>query len=182
MTSLRFYYLALGSNLSPAINIARGLSMLQAQFNRVLVWPVVETQPTAMHTEKQFYNTLVIVRCGLSPAALKSWCNQVEISLGRDRSDPLSSQKDRPLDIDILAHQEALEAKVTEQFDEPYVRQVLHAGKQPNGECRRVALATGYLGETASTIYADDTTGHVVVVEDGINCLLEGFEAAFHRE
>lgn len=182
MTNTRYYYLALGSNLNPARNIACGLSMLQAKFARLLVWPVVETPPTAMQTNNQFYNTLVIIRCSLAPEALKTLCNQIEITLGRDRSDPLSSQKDRPLDIDILAQQTELASAVTEQFDEPYVRQVLQAGQQPNGECRRIALASCHLGETASAIYTDDATGHIVVIEDGINSLLQGFEASFHRE
>lgn len=182
MTDVSYYYLALGSNLSPARNIARGLSLLQAQFNYLLVWPVVETPPTAMKSDKHFYNTLVIVRSALSPATLKAQCNQIETALGRDRSDPLSSQKDRPLDIDVLAQQARLEPTITNEFDEPYVRQVLHAGQQPNGECRRVALAAQHLGETASTIYTDHTTGHIMVIEDGINRLLKRFETTFHCE
>lgn len=182
MNDVNYYYLALGSNLSPASNIARGLSLLQAQFNHLLIWPVVETPPTAMESDKQFYNTLVIVRSALSPATIKAQCNQIETALGRDRSDPLSSQKDRSLDIDVLARQVELEPAITDEFDEPYVRQVLHAGQQPNGECRRIALAAQHLGETASTIYTDHTTGHIMVIEDGINRLLERFKTSFHRE
>ncbi|MGX5913637.1 2-amino-4-hydroxy-6-hydroxymethyldihydropteridine diphosphokinase [Aliidiomarina sp. Khilg15.8] len=182
MSSPHYYYLALGSNLRPAHNIALGLRLLQDEFEQILVWPVVETPPTAMATEKQFYNTLVVVRSMLTPDALKNFCNQIEMKLGRDRNDPLSSFKDRPLDIDIMARQQHLDAAVTNQFDEPYVRAVVQAGLRPNGECRRITLGHHHLGETASTIYTDHTARHVMVIEDGINSLFERFKTTFHSE
>lgn len=182
MNHPQYYYLALGSNLSPAGNIAHGVRLLQAEFDQLVVWPVVETPPTAMNTNKQFYNTLVLVHTSLTPEALKRFCNQLEVQLGRDRNDPLSSFKDRPLDIDIMACQARLDPAITGHFDEPYVRAVVQAGVRPNGECRSITLGRHRLGETASTIYTDHATRHVMVIEDGIDRLLKRFEATFHGE
>ncbi|HCC82569.1 MAG TPA: 7,8-dihydro-6-hydroxymethylpterin-pyrophosphokinase, partial [Methylophaga sp.] len=53
-----------------------------------------------MNSHRDFLNTIVFVETDLSQRELKSFCNQIEINLGRDRDDPLSKTKDRPADID----------------------------------------------------------------------------------
>lgn len=175
MNAPSYYYLGLGSNLLPERNIARALSMLQAQFAPLLVWPVIETMPTAIETSHHFYNTLVVISSSLPPEQLKKILNQMEGDLGRDRSDPQSSEKDRTIDIDILAQQSELNFAITEQFTESYLRQVLCAGIKPNGQCRQISIDGHQLQHDKSTLIAGNGKDHGVVTEDEIALLFERF-------
>lgn len=177
MTSY-FYFLGLGSNLQPEANLQRALYELQQRHGRLLVWPLLKTEPVAMASSKPFVNTLVLLRSSLTPACLKAQFNALEQQLGRDRSDPLSAVKDRPLDIDILAQQSQLNALVLQQFREPYVAQVLDAASQPGKHKKgvEIKLWDHTLGQRAATIDTHHTTGHVVVIEDSLDRLFERFE------
>lgn len=170
-----YYYLGLGSNISPARNIARAISMLQAQFAQLLVWPVIETMPANIRTNLHFYNTLVIVSSSLPPEQLKKMLNDMEYQLGRDRSDPDSSEKDRTIDIDILAQQSQLNLAITSQFREPYIRQVLAAGIRPNGQCRQISIQGQELQPDASALIGSNLRDNAVIIEDEVNSLLERF-------
>ncbi|RUO26146.1 2-amino-4-hydroxy-6-hydroxymethyldihydropteridine diphosphokinase [Aliidiomarina minuta] len=170
-----YYYLGLGSNLLPASNIARALNLLQAQFAQLLVWPVIETVPADIETNHHFYNTLVIISSNLPPKQLKQTLNDMEKRLGRDRSDPASSEKDRTIDIDILAQQSELNFAITEQFTEPYVRQVLTAGSKPNGQCREISIEGQSLQNEASTLIDGHKLHNSFIIEDGISVLFERF-------
>ena len=62
----------------------------------------IVTQPVDMKTNHPFLNALFTLDTELTAEQLKRQFNQIEETLGRDRSDPMSSVKDRPIDIDIL--------------------------------------------------------------------------------
>lgn len=188
MNATYVYYLGLGSNLEPATHFSTALCKLQAKFGKLLVWPVITTPPVDIDTTHTFFNTLVVLQSSLLPEDLKHWTNALEIQCGRDRSDPLSSHKDRPLDIDILAQQSQLDLSILEQFKEPYIRAVIAAGRQTELESvgptdRHEIIVQGQrLGQRTATIDSDHTGGHVMVVEDSVDSLLQSFKAAFYRE
>lgn len=100
---MAFYYLcSLGSNLAPEYNISRAKSYLTGIAQKVHYSRVITTEPVAMASDNQFLNALFVVQTHLPADRLKQAFNTIEISLGRDRNDPQSSIKDRPIDIDIL--------------------------------------------------------------------------------
>lgn len=182
MSTPYIYFLGLGSNIEPALNISRTINRLQQQFDHLLLWPVVETAPVGLNSQHPFYNTLVVIKSDWSPLTLKAWCNHLETEAGRDRQDPLCSQKDRPLDIDILAQQSQLSLSIVEQFTEPYVREVVLAEHRDLHKNKTLQVANYRLGKRPATVYTDYTSGHVVVIEDSIDSLFQRFEAPFNRQ
>lgn len=99
---MTFYYLcSMGANIAPEINFAAARDYLsklgQAYYSRAFY-----TQPVAMDSDKEFLNALFVLTSELDHASLKQQFNTIEKQLGRDRDDPLSAHKDRPMDIDIL--------------------------------------------------------------------------------
>lgn len=92
----------MGANIAPEKNFAlakdRLVQLGQTQFSSAHY-----TQPVAINTDLEFLNALFVIESPLAAEQLKAKFNAIEEALGRDRSDPLSSEKDRPMDIDILA-------------------------------------------------------------------------------
>lgn len=176
------YYLSLGSNIEPEQHIRRALEQLCQQFTAAIVFPVLRTQPCAIHSQHSFLNTIAIIVTDWTAAELKTWLNQLEEQHGRDRNDPLRSEKDRTLDIDILAAQNEFQWLSADQFEEPYIRASFTALQ--NAESNTVALELGEqsLGHRAATIYTHNSSGHVLVVEDSLDGLLQCFETALHRQ
>lgn len=96
------YLCSLGSNIEPELHFSRAKHYLaklsdELEFSRDIV-----TQPVDMKTNHPFLNALFTLDTELTAEQLKRQFNQIEETLGRDRSDPMSSVKDRPIDIDIL--------------------------------------------------------------------------------
>ncbi|MBY6062767.1 2-amino-4-hydroxy-6-hydroxymethyldihydropteridine diphosphokinase [Pseudidiomarina sediminum] len=94
---------SMGANLAPEKNFALARQQLDA-LGTVTYSLADYTQPVAIETDHEFLNALFVIATDLDAIALKQQFNRIEEQLGRDRSDPLSSQKDRPMDIDILAN------------------------------------------------------------------------------
>lgn len=200
------YYLSLGSNIAPEANIALALQELTERYQFTAVLPIVRTLPCAMVSNNSFLNTIAIIASDESPTALKKWLNNLEEAHGRNRNDPLSSAKDRPLDIDILATQASFDFAVTEQFSEPYVqaslqalavpaefsagnqRQPANAKKPPMQAAANptvaVQLATApvCLGHRAATIDFKHASGDIFVCEDSLDAFFQRCEATFNRQ
>lgn len=178
------YYLSLGSNIHPAQHLSTALHQLQAKFGHIMVWPVVCTAPVDILTQHEFYNTLVVIHSEWPPEQLKAWTNELEITCGRDRSDPMSSKKDRPLDVDVLAQQGQFDLAILAQFKEPYIQAVIRAGNQPNNiaGCQQIEFHGRQLGHCTAAINTHHTSGHIMVIEDSIDSLFQRFKAPFHRQ
>lgn len=180
------YFLGLGSNIDPQRHFSTAVSRLQAEFGRLLVWPIVETDPVDIATERAFFNTLIVLASEWPPETLKAWTNALEVSCGRNRHDPLSSKKDRPLDIDILAQQSKPQLNIVAQFKEPYMQSVLQAASTlpalSRARCHNIEIAGQSLGQRAATVDTDHTGGHIVIVEDSVDRLFQSFEAPLYSE
>ncbi|MDJ0753989.1 MAG: 2-amino-4-hydroxy-6-hydroxymethyldihydropteridine diphosphokinase [Ardenticatenaceae bacterium] len=96
------YMIGIGSNINPAENVSRGLKTLQDLSSRLVVSRIVQTAPVGMISDHTFYNLVVFMQTVFDAVDLKKRFNAIEESFGRDRSDPQSAVKDRPLDLDIL--------------------------------------------------------------------------------
>ncbi len=127
MNFMPAYFLSIGSNIEAHRNVPRILLALLALSPRLDVSRIVETRPTNMTTTRHFLNLALRLTTDLDAASLKEQLNQIESSLGRDRSHPDSKRKDRPADLDILFALPDGAQTVNPQWipAEPYIRPML---------------------------------------------------------
>jgi len=97
-----FFVCSLGSNIEPEYNVSRAKSYLAGVGQALYYSRTITTEPVDMASEHSFLNALFVISTHLDAKRLKQAFNTIEISLGRDRSDPDCSIKDRTIDIDIL--------------------------------------------------------------------------------
>ncbi|MGM0571541.1 2-amino-4-hydroxy-6-hydroxymethyldihydropteridine diphosphokinase [Marinobacter sp.] len=162
-----WYLCGLGSNIAPEENLPRAVARLAGLFGVVALSPVIRTSPEGMASDNPFLNALAIFETRESPGQVKGRLNALEEALGRDRSDPLSSVRDRPIDVDIL------QTAGTPRFDvtgigEGYFRQLLR--EEP---VQGVALLLDGqpLGQAPATVHGNQGAGHEVIVQQGKNLL-----------
>lgn len=121
------YCIGLGSNIEPERNFVASIQWLQTRFGGVRLSRVAITQPEGVISDHPFYNAAALIASDLPETELKASFNDYEIAMGRDRSDPLCSKKDRPIDLDILftysADLEPVTSRVlpTEDYVRPFV-------------------------------------------------------------
>lgn len=180
-TPYHYVYVSIGSNLAPEQHVARALAELAQRFGEVLVFPIVKTEPCDILSEHAFFNTLVIFAATESEATIKNWFNQLEAAHGRDRSDPLRSKKDRTLDLDILHISSELSMNALSALDEPYTQVCIDALTTPQNT-QHIALGEQRLGHRPATVYTNNGSSHVFIIEDTLDRLLQRFKATFHRE
>lgn len=119
------YLLGLGSNIAPWANLPRLLDALLLLSPQLDVSSVVVTEPVGMRSAAPFLNAAARVHTPLPPAALKARLNEIEIALGRDRSDPASKVKNRVADVDILARLDAPIVLPSETYLRPVAAELL---------------------------------------------------------
>jgi 2-amino-4-hydroxy-6-hydroxymethyldihydropteridine diphosphokinase len=97
------YLLGLGSNIDPFDNFGQIINLLLNHFEKISLSRVLHIPPVGMNSQHHFLNAVAFIETAMPQGELKNICNQIEITLGRDRDDPDSKHKDRPADLDILA-------------------------------------------------------------------------------
>lgn len=158
------YLLGIGSNLAPDDNIGHIVHHLLSQFDTMIVSSVLRIPPVGMESEHDFLNLVAYIPTPWPQSELKAFCNQVEIQLGRDRTDPNSHIKDRPADLDILAaitdiyHYHTPTAAITDEaFLHPLLAELLayiHHKPRPLNTPGIMIKGRGLtFGKTATTIY-----------------------------
>jgi len=157
------YLLGIGSNLSPKSNIAGIIAALLKRFPRLTLSRVLNIPPVGMNSQHDFLNMAVFLETDIDQTTLKAFCNEIEISLGRDRADPASKTKDRPADLDILfrvTHEEDFQRPANSITDEYFLYPVIDelfsylSRRQWRSLQAGVAIQLDNLtfGETAATI------------------------------
>lgn len=96
------YLCSLGSNIEPQRHLPQAQTALKALSDDIRFSRNIPTSPVGMDTSNGFLNALFIIRTPMSANELKQEFNAIEEAMGRDRSDPQRSFKDRAIDIDIL--------------------------------------------------------------------------------
>lgn len=96
------YLLGIGSNIDPENNIAEIIRQLLGHFPQLALSRILKIPPIGMNSHRDFLNLVVFIETDINEAALKTICNEIEVRLGRDRTDPSRKIKDRPADLDIL--------------------------------------------------------------------------------
>jgi len=164
------YLLGLGCNIGPQDNMAAMVTALVSEFKALDISRVLKIPPVGMNSHRDFLNTIVFVETDLPQPELKTFCNQIEINLGRDRSDPLSKTKDRPADIDILRTlnlPEEADIAVSNITDEYFLYPIIRELLSYLNDTAEVTPPEGVLietpdlrfGETATTIHWNRRAG-----------------------
>lgn len=160
-----WYLCGLGSNIEPQHNLARAVERLLDAYGALWLSPVIHTRPRGIDTERSFLNALAVLFSPLSPQQLKCELNLLEESFGRDRSDPLSSRKDRTLDVDILEYSKSGRFAGSD-IDEPYYRD-LFDGRNDGSVRVSLDVAAHTLGQAPATIHRNLGAGDEIVVHQG---------------
>jgi len=165
------YLLGLGSNIEPFENFAQMTTLLLKCFDQISLSRVLHIPPVGMNSQHYFLNAVAFIETTIEEDKLKQICNQIEITLGRDRNDPDSKHKDRPADLDILTYLE-FPRDVTRETnnitDEYFLYPIIDEIKAylSDKPCE-ITLQQGAVvnagaltfGKTATTIYRDRNTG-----------------------
>lgn len=175
-----WYLCGLGSNIEPEKNVPMALADLLRDSGSLWLSPVLRTQPEGIDTPNLFLNALVVFASELNPDQLKLRLNRLEESLGRDRSDPLSAEKDRTMDVDILAY--TPDERFDEQnFSEPYFRALFNGDSEPSARVT-IDLHGHSLGQAPATIHRYLGTRDEIIVDQGQQLNYHALEATFPRQ
>ena len=165
-----FYHLSLGTNINPEQNAVNMVVALTGQFGHMTLFPFVYTPPQDIYSNAHFLNSVAIIHCHFSPEQVKQHLNQIETRLGRDRTDPHKSKKDRTADIDILDCQQKVQLDVFYGCESDYVRLPAQY-RLPAVDLSAHGLPTF---ERAATVYLDTGSRHIRVIDEGHDCLVDG--------
>ena len=110
-------YLGLGSNLGDRHqHLEQAISLINERVGEVIRRSsFIETEPWGFESGNTFLNGVILCATQLSPRELLSTTQQIERELGKTRKHatlrqlstihyPLSTYRDRPIDIDILLY------------------------------------------------------------------------------
>ncbi|PHS71531.1 MAG: hypothetical protein COB23_00740 [Methylophaga sp.] len=169
------YLLGIGSNIDPDNNIVHIIHLLLDHFPQLTLSRILKIPPVGMNSQRDFLNIVVFIETVILEAELKTICNNIEIELGRDRTDPTRKTKDRPADLDILT-----KVQFPEDYDRParditdeyflyplleeitaYLSQTHYSLQQAGVE---ITIDNLTLGQTATTIYRNTCTRNKRVV------------------
>lgn len=169
------YFLSLGTNIEPKTNAVLMVKALIEKFGDAVVFPFVETSPVDIKSRHQFLNSICVVNADMPEPALKAITNQIEIDMGRDRSHPLSSSKDRPADIDIMLQAAHAIDENELLSDEAYINAVITS--RPNARVDLTQFGLPAINRPTA-VNLDTDSGQIVVIENKINCFNQALKAA----
>ena len=168
-----YYYLSLGTNIEPEVNALRMLEALCSEFGKIICFPFIYSEPEAIKSKNRFLNSAVIIICDQPITNVKARLNQIETQLGRDRTDPDKSIKDRTADIDIVTTSDRID------FTLFHVPQVSYISNSIYGKGKLANLGPLASTKGPTTIDLDRDTGNIRVIHNTQNSLIDGQESSF---
>ncbi|MDE7402090.1 MAG: 2-amino-4-hydroxy-6-hydroxymethyldihydropteridine diphosphokinase [Muribaculaceae bacterium] len=104
------YFLNLGSNLgNPKLNLSRALRALEKRFGYFETSKIMESAPWGFLSPNRFANIAVMIVSDKSPEEVLTICQEIEKELNKSpHRDTKGGYKDRELDIDIMAADDAV--------------------------------------------------------------------------
>ena len=179
MSNKMLYFIGVGCNIEPEVNVPAILSRLLEDFGQISISRLCFTEPVGMKSDQLFVNFVVLLRSELEPAQIKSYCNKVEHDFGRDRSDPNRKHLDRRADLDIVytcrhGHLQQNDLLVDDICDEQFLIPIFqelvdylsNKTVQPaKHELLHCELGGSVVGQMPTTINLEPGTRHVVVVQ-----------------
>jgi 2-amino-4-hydroxy-6-hydroxymethyldihydropteridine diphosphokinase len=172
-----YYVVSLGSNIQPEHHVAAAISILCKTFGSLFVYQRVYTQAQLVESNHVFINSVLVLQTALSAAELKAELCRIEEQLGRDRSDPNRSVKDRSCDLDIICQQQFWSEGWKAQLTESYVQQVF----DPLSKAAPIQLGSQLFSERPAAIYFQAETGDKFIVDQKPDALINWLETSFLR-
>ncbi|MFC4655778.1 MULTISPECIES: 2-amino-4-hydroxy-6-hydroxymethyldihydropteridine diphosphokinase [Rheinheimera] len=155
------YLLSLGSNIAPEQHTPLAVAQLLQRYHSLFWYPGVYTEACLVESDRRFINALCWLCADESPEHLKQQLCLIESQLGRDRTDPYRSIKDRSCDIDILWSGTELQPDWAELLTEPYLVQVL----TPDSVKAQLWYGAELLPQSPAAIYFQAETGDKWVID-----------------
>ena len=158
-----YYYLSIGSNVHPQKNSVAMIKLLLQAFDCGFLFPFIKTTPVGMVSDNSFLNSILVVDTDKDREQVKSITNEIEVKLGRDKSDAMSSVKDRCADIDILQISQHFNIDVLKMFRETYVVNVLSPSKEDIIDLSAYGLP---VIDRPASVNLDRRTGNISIIQN----------------
>ncbi len=173
-----YYYLSIGSNIDPRTNASKIIRQLADNFGPLISYPFLSNAPLHIPSKRRFLNSVAILKSDQPPESVKAILNRIEITLGRDRSDPERSLKDRTADIDILGWNKNLNPDFFKQFTEPYINFFGVIGNRYE-DLSAEGLPSP---QRPAAIDLDRNTGQICILDDSHNGLKDWQEPSLETQ
>ena len=172
-----YYVISIGSNIQPEHHVAAAISLLVQDFGSLYLYQRVYTQAELVESSNVFINSVLVLRSQLSASALKTALCRIEEQLGRDRSDPQRSVKDRSCDLDIICHLELWSESWKTDLTESYLQQVF----DPASKQAPIQFDYQLFSERPAAIYFQAQASDKFIVDQKPDALINWLETSFLR-
>lgn len=172
-----YYVISIGSNIQPEQHVAAAVSALVKSFGSLYLYQRVYTQAELVQSNHVFINSVLVLNSQLSGTDLKTELCRIEELLGRDRSDPERSIKDRSCDLDIICHLQSWSEVWKTELTESYVQQVF----DPTSKQAPIQLGCQLFSERPAAIYFQAQAGDKFIVDQKPDALINWLETSFLR-
>jgi 2-amino-4-hydroxy-6-hydroxymethyldihydropteridine diphosphokinase len=170
-----FYVISIGSNIQPEQHVAEAISILAKTFGSLYLYPRVYTQAELIESSNVFINSVLVVKTQLSASALKAELCRIEELLGRDRTDPKRSIKDRSCDLDIICSQPLWSEAWKTELTESYIQQVFNPASKP----APIQFDSQLFSERPAAVYFQAQTSDKFIVDQKPDALINWLETSF---
>ncbi|WP_337842675.1 2-amino-4-hydroxy-6-hydroxymethyldihydropteridine diphosphokinase [Rheinheimera sp.] len=171
------YLLSLGGNIAPEQNTPLALEHLLLRYHSLYYFPGVYTEACLVESDRRFINALCWISADETAEQLKQQLCRIETCLGRDRTDPDRSKKDRSCDLDILWAGHEFNPDWQAVLTEPYLAKVL----APDSVKAELWLDSLSLPQSPAAIYFQAETGDKWVIDQKTDAFENWLETCLRR-
>ena len=172
---MMYYVISIGSNIQPEQHVAAAVSMLAQHFGSLYLYQRVYTQAQSVESNHVFINSVLVLNSMLSSSEIKAQLCRIEELLGRDRSDPKRSVKDRSCDLDIICGLDKWSEAWKAELTESYVQQVF----DPTSQQVSFQFSGQLLSERPAAIYFQAETRDKFILDQKPDALINWLETSF---
>lgn len=123
---MTFAYVGLGSNIEPKEKYLMDAIRLLGEHKKIELTnksAIYETEPVDYLEQDKFLNMVVEIKTSLTSSELLHFCQQIELRLGRDRSETQIEKGPRTIDLDILIFGKEITEIEVLQIPHPRIRE-----------------------------------------------------------
>jgi 2-amino-4-hydroxy-6-hydroxymethyldihydropteridine diphosphokinase len=172
-----YYVISIGSNIQPEHHLAAAIGLLAQDFGSLYLYQRVYTQAELVESTNVFINSVLVLNSTMPATALKAELCRIEEQLGRDRSDPKRSVKDRSCDLDILSSLQQWSEDWKTELTESYLRQVF----DPASKQAPIQLGDQLFSERPAAIYFQAQASDKFILDQKPDALINWLETSLLR-
>lgn len=172
-----YYVISIGSNIQPELHVAAAVSILAELFGSLYLYQRVYTQAQSVESNHVFVNSVLVLQSRLEQIELKAQLCRIEEQLGRDRTDPRRSVKDRSCDLDIICAQSEWSEAWKTTLTESYIQQVF----DPASKQAPIQLGCQLFSERPAAIYFQTEASDKFIIDQKPDALINWLETSLLR-